>query len=276
MLSDWWPTDPWSGGALSPGTTTGHFRYTTSRQRRHYRLVGFLSGGRRIVVGGGMPHEIVLSHDHRGEEGLNLIRQYVEGYAAAHDGVYPLPAEVSADGAVGAHPVRRYWPSNPWDHRMMAQRRDPGSFTYQVADDRLSYSLSLHRALKHDYFLTGAIVANPWQRLLTGIHDEILRRSARVLAGYIDQWARHHGGTLPDAATLAPDSVLGAAHPQWPVDPSTGAAISPGTSPGAYTYAPGNSGQYRLTVHLHSGDVKAGGIAPSASASSRASGPPES
>ena len=80
-----------------------------------------------------MPRKMALSYDHRGEEGVNLIRQYVEDYAAAHDGVYPLPAEVAADGAVGTDPVRRYWPSNPWDHAVMAQRRDPGSFSYQVA-----------------------------------------------------------------------------------------------------------------------------------------------
>lgn len=276
VLGSWWPTDPWSGGPLSPGETTGHYKYSTARHHRQYRLVGFLSGGRSIVVEGGMPRKMTLSYDHRGEEGINLIRQYVEDHAAAHDGVYPLPAEVAADGAVGADPVRRYWPSNPWDHAMMAQRRDPGSFTYQVAPDRLSYKLVLHRALKHDYVLTGTIVTSPWQQLVTGIHDEILRRSARVLAGYVDQWARHHGGQLPDAGTLAPDSALGAAHPHWPVDPSSGAAMRPGSTPGAYTYAPGNSGQYRLTVHLHSGDFRAGGIAPSASASSRDSGPPES
>ena len=102
-----------------------------------------------------MPRSIMLAYDHRSEEGINLIRQYVEDYAAAHDGVYPLPADVRADGAVGIEPQRHYWPSNPWDHVVMVQRGDRGSFSYAVAPDRSSYTLRLHRALKGDYVLTG-------------------------------------------------------------------------------------------------------------------------
>ena len=166
-LSSWWPADPWTGRPLSPGTGPGHYRYTTTRDRRHYRLVGFLGGGRTVVVSGGMPREIVLAYDHRSEEGINLIRQYIEDYAAAHHGLYPAPADVAAGGAVGMEPARRYWPSNPWDHAMMAQRGDHGSFSYSVSPDRLSYTLSLHRALKHDYVLGGARTASPWQVLLT-------------------------------------------------------------------------------------------------------------
>ena len=144
-----------------------------------------------------MPRSIMLAYDHRSEEGINLIRQYVEDYAAAHDGVYPLPADVRADGAVGLEPQRRYWPSNPWDHFVMVQRGDRGSFAYAVAPDRSSYTLRLHRALKGDYVLTGAIVTSPWQQLLASLEDEILRRSGRILKGYVDQWALQHAGALP-------------------------------------------------------------------------------
>ena len=276
VLSSWWPSDPWTGGPLQPGKERGQYRYSTSRDRRHYRLIGFLSAGRRITVRGGMPRDIMLSYDHRSEEGLNLIRQYVESYAAAHEGVYPLPGDVAADGAVGTDPVHRYWPSNPWDHGMMEQRDDHGSFTYEVTSDRSSYTLRLHRALKNDYEIAGVIVTSPWQRLLTGLQDEILRRAARALTAYVDQWALHHDGTLPDTAELAPGSALAAAHPDWPLDPTSGAAMHPGVAPGDYTYAPGAHGSYRLTVHLHSGDFKAGGTTSSASAPARDSGSPES
>ena len=44
---------------------------------------------------------MMLAYDHRSEEGINLIRQYIEDYAAAHHGVYPAPADVAAGGAVG-------------------------------------------------------------------------------------------------------------------------------------------------------------------------------
>jgi hypothetical protein len=275
-LSNWWPSDPWTGGALSPGSGVGHYRYTTTRDRRHYRLVGYLPSGGTVVATGGMPHEIMLAYDHRGEEGVNLIRQYIEDYAAAHHGLYPAPADVAADGAVGMEPARRYWPSNPWDHAVMTQRNDHGSFAYSVAPDRLSYTLSLHRALKHDYVLGGIRATSPWQVLLTSLEDRILRRDAHVLAGYVVEWAQRHGGEPPKVAELAPGAAVGAAHPDWPVDPVSGAAMRPGTTPGDYTYAPGPGAAYRLTVHLHSGDVRAGGLLPPATPPWRASGTTES
>jgi hypothetical protein len=275
-LGAWWPDDPWTGSDLRPGAGRGHFRYTVTRDRRRYRLIGYLSGGRTFVLSGGMPRSIMLAYDHRSEEGINLIRQYVEDYAAAHDGVYPLPAAVRADGPVGTEPKHHYWPSNPWNHSVMVQRRDRGSFSYAVAPDRSSYTLRLHRALKGDYVLTGTIVTSPWQQLLASLEDEILRRSGRILGGYVDQWALQHAGALPQVTDMAPTAAVGAAHPDWPHDPSSGAAMLPGTGPGAYTYAPGAAGAYVLSIHLHSGDFQAGGTAPSPAAPARDSGTPES
>ena len=275
-LGGWWPSDPWTGGPLRPGTGPGHYRYTTTRDRRHYRLVGYLGSGSTVVVSGGMPREIALAYDHRSEEGVNLIRQYIEDYAASHHGLYPAPADVAAGGAVGMEPARRYWPSNPWDHAMMTQRGDRGSFSYSVAPDGLSYTLVLHRALKHDYVLGGIRATSPWQVLLTSLEDRILRRGAHVLARYVAEWARQHGGALPQVAELAPDAAVGAAHPDWPVDPGSGDPMRPGTTPGDYTYAPGPGAGYRLTVHLHSGDVRAGGSVPPATPPWRDSGTTES
>ena len=242
------------------------------RHRRRYRLTGYLGDGRTIVLTGGMPRSIMLAYDHRGEEGINLIRQYVEDYAAEHSGRYPLPAEVDGDGGAGSG---HYWPSNPWDHYDMAQRRDRGSFSYEVSADRTSYVLRLHRALKNDYVLRGAIMTSPWRHLLASLEDEILRRSGRILAGYVDQWSLQHAGALPTVAEMAPAGATGAAHPDWPQDPS-GGAMQPGAGPGAYSYAPGAAGAYTLTVHLHSGDFQAGGTAPSPAAPARGAGSPES
>ena len=267
----WWPDDPWTGSDLTPGTSRGHFRYTVARDRRRYRLAGYLAGGRAYVLTGGMPRSSMRAYDHRGKEGLNLIRQYVEDYAAAHDGVYPLPVEVRADGPVGSEPAHRYWPSNPWDHLVMAQRGDRGSFAYAVAPDRSSYTLRLHTALKGDYVLTGTIMTSPWQQLLASLEDEILRRSGRILKGYIGQWALQHAGALPKNTDMSPTAAVGEAHPDWPQDPGNGAAMLPGGGPGAYTYAPGAAGVFTLTVHLHSGDYEAGGTAPSPAAPARGS-----
>ncbi len=274
LTGGWWPIDPWTGSRMHSGISRGHYIYRVSADRRRYRLTGYLDG-RTMVLRGGIPSTIMLAYDHRGEEGTNLIRQYIEDYAAAHDGLYPLPADVDADGAVGSEPAHRYWPSNPWDHADMTQRRDKGSFSYEVAPDRSSYTLRLHRALKNDYVLTGSTAAGLWQQLLASLEDEILRRSGRILAGYVDQWSLQHGGGLPGVIELAAGAAVGAAHDDWPKDPSSGAAMAPGTGPGDFTYAPGPGGAYTLTVHLYSGDFEAGGNAPSLGAPARGSGTTE-
>ena len=39
---------------------------------------------------------MMLAYDHRGEEGVNLIRQYIEDYAGTHDGRFPVPPRSTA------------------------------------------------------------------------------------------------------------------------------------------------------------------------------------
>ena len=78
----------------------------------------------------------MLAYDHRSEEGINLIRQYVEDYAGAHDGVYPLPADVAATAPSASSPATLL-AQQPLGPLVMAQRRDAGSFEYAIAPDRL-------------------------------------------------------------------------------------------------------------------------------------------
>ena len=138
-------------------------------------------------------------------------------------------------------------------------------FAYTVTADRASYTLRLHRALKHDYVLNGAILTSPWQRLLTSLEDEILRRSGHILSGYIDQWALQHASTLPLVDDVAaPRGAWGGA-PDRPQDPTGGSAMQP-AAPRAPTLRAGAGGVYILTIHLHSGDFQAGGTAPSPAA----------
>jgi hypothetical protein len=272
----WWPRDPWTGGPLRPGTTRGHYDYRVTKDRRRYRLVGHLDGGARIVVSGGMPRAIMLAYDHRSEEGINLIRQYIEDYATLHEGLYPLPPEVARDGPVGSQPAQRYWPSNPWNHADMARRGDRGSFSYTVAADRRSYTLRLHRALKHDYVLTGSVSPSSWRQLLATLEDEILRRNGRILAGYVTQWSLQHAAALPTAIEFSPTGRVGAAYTDWPEDPTGGVPMQPGTSTGTYTYAPESAGAYTLIVHLVSGEFDAGGTLPALGAPARSAAPTES
>ena len=153
-----WPREPWSGRRLTRGNTRGHYSYARGSDRRSYVLTGYLSRGRTFVVKGKMPYTPMLAYDHRGWEGLNLICEYVREWSLAHDGALPPVDEVKRYGAVGEVRESRIWPSNPWDHRAMEPRDDPGSYAYVRSDDGRSFTLILHQALKPDYILQGSAV----------------------------------------------------------------------------------------------------------------------
>jgi len=156
---DFWPRDPWTGRRITPGATRGHYAYQRSDDMRSYVLTAFLSGGRTFIVRGRMGHTPMLSFDHRGEEGLNLIFQYVLMWSRTHGGRLPVADQVSRHGAVGEQKGMHLWPSNPWDHRLMEQRPDRGSFAYARSADGGTFTMILHSALGDEYVLRGTAAA---------------------------------------------------------------------------------------------------------------------
>jgi hypothetical protein len=156
---EYWPRSPWTGRRITPGTTRGHYTYARGDGRRSYVLTGYLSGGRTFVVKGKMAYTPMLSYDHRGWEGLNLIYEYVREWSLAHNGALPSTDQVKRYGPVGALRESRIWPSNPWDHKAMEQGDDWGSFAYVRSDDGRSFTLILHQSLKADYILRGSAVS---------------------------------------------------------------------------------------------------------------------
>jgi hypothetical protein len=155
LTAAFWPRDPWTGRRLTPGVTRGHYVYVRAGDYRSYTLTGHLSGGRTFTVKGGMAHTPMLAYDHRGQEGLSLLFQYVKAWSRAHDGRLPTAAQVSRNGSVGRQRGGLHWPSNPWDHAAMEQRGDRGSFAYERSPDGQAFTLRLHRALKEDFVLRG-------------------------------------------------------------------------------------------------------------------------
>ena len=146
-----WPADPWTGAAMRPGASPGHYTYSVANDRRSYRLVGHLPDG-EFEVKGSMPDSALTAYRHREQEGLTLIRQYVVEWARQHDGLYPPARQVSREGGVGALRVG-FWPSNPWNHGPMIQSSAVGDFSYEVAADRTSCRLALHTSPTSDWTL---------------------------------------------------------------------------------------------------------------------------
>jgi hypothetical protein len=146
-----WPADPWTGEAMRPGASPGTYTYEVEPDRRRYRLVGHLPKG-EIEVKGAMPSSGRTAYQHREQEGLTLIRQFVIQWALRNGGLYPPASEVSREGGVGALRVG-FWPSNPWNHGPMEQSDRVGDFSYEVAADRTSCRLVLHIADDEDWVL---------------------------------------------------------------------------------------------------------------------------
>ena len=166
-----WPEDPWTGAPMSAGTSTGHYTYTVAADRRSYRLVGHLPDG-AFVVTGAMPHVALTAYKHREQEGLSLIRQYVEEWAWRHGGIYPPAPEVARDAGVGAVRGTAMWPSNPWNHGPMGQSNAVGDFTYRVAADGSSYRLSLHIGATREWVLRSSI-AHLWREVRAGREGDV-------------------------------------------------------------------------------------------------------
>ena len=208
-----------------------------------------------------MPYAAKLAYDHRGEEGLNLIRQYVEMWARSHGGLYPTADEVTYDGPVGRQNGGLYWPSNPWDHANMAQRADHGSFSYTVAANQLSYTLTLHRALKKDYVLTGSSAVSAQAARDVSFVDQQVEAGILLLQGYINTWGANNGFVYPTKTMVKKGGGLTA--PIWPANPWTGKIMVPGTGRGAYTYTLTSAATgYRLVGHLSKGSFKVKGGVP--------------
>ena len=161
-----------------------------------------------------LKHAAVLKNQLMREHVL-LLKGYVEAYATAHDGQYPLPTDVSQGGGLPA-PV---WPRNPWTGRSLEAGVDCGDYEYSVALDRLGFTLTGHLSSGLTSVVYGASEA-PGVALdrdaLVGEGVEIIKQAAQL-------YEFLHNDTAPADASPA---TLGAYVDQWPMNPYTGAAMA--------------------------------------------------
>jgi hypothetical protein len=139
-----WPSNPWTGKVMGPGTSRGSYTYALKGSGSSYTLTVHLSGSNPKLTGG-TPAWFKPERDTQSQQDLLLLQRYVEAYAAANGGVYPATDLVNA--AVFAAPLY-VWPSNPWNGQAMAQPAagsDPsvGDFAYAQLNDGAGYSLKV-------------------------------------------------------------------------------------------------------------------------------------
>jgi hypothetical protein len=131
-----WPSNPWTGRVMAPGTSRGTYTYTLGAGDLSYRLTVHLSSG-NYVLKSAMPSWFKAERNTAARQNLLLLQRYVEAHAAAHGGSYPAADVVTAAG-FGASYV---WPANPWTGAEMAAGDALGCYQYTGGD--ASYALKV-------------------------------------------------------------------------------------------------------------------------------------
>ena len=119
-----WPSNPWTGKIMGPGSARGTYTYALRNEGTAYSLTMHLSSG-KYVFKGTMPAWVKKERDTAATQNGWLLRRYLDAYAAAHGGAYPAPADVNSAGFSDYS-----WPTNPWTGVAMAQSATLGDFAY--------------------------------------------------------------------------------------------------------------------------------------------------
>jgi type II secretory pathway pseudopilin PulG len=120
-----WPSNPWTGRAMAPGTSRGTYTYTPSASGATYKLVVHLSSGNWPLTGG-VPAWFKPERNTASKQNLLLLQRYLDAYKAAN-GDYPATGSLTPE----TFPSPTYvWPKNPWSGTDMAASDAIGDFSY--------------------------------------------------------------------------------------------------------------------------------------------------
>jgi len=138
-----WPSNPWTGKVMGPGTARGTYTYKLTGGGSGYALVVHLAKG-NSPLRGGVPAWFAPERDQQCRQNLYLLQRYVEAYAAGHGGVYPTADLVNT---TTFSPLGYAWPFNPWTGSAMtqptAQGSSVGDFYYAQLSGGAGYSLKV-------------------------------------------------------------------------------------------------------------------------------------
>ena len=120
-----WPSNPWTGKVMAPGTSRGTYTYAPSAGGATYKLVVHLSSGNWTLTGG-VPSWFKPERNTASKQNLLLLQRYLDTYKLAN-GDYPATGSLTPD----AFPSPTYvWPKNPWTGAAMAASDALGDFSY--------------------------------------------------------------------------------------------------------------------------------------------------
>ena len=120
-----WPSNPWSGKLMGPGTARGAYTYTLRNSGTAYTLTMHLSSG-KYAFRGTMPPWLKTERNTASQQNLLLLQRYLDAYKTAH-GDYPPTGSLTP--ATLASPTY-VWPTNPWTSAPMAATSALGDISY--------------------------------------------------------------------------------------------------------------------------------------------------
>jgi type II secretory pathway pseudopilin PulG len=123
-----WPSNPWTGKVMGPGTSRGTYTYAPGADGRSYKLTVHLSSG-NYLLRSAMPSWFKTERNTAAKQDLLLLQRYLSAYRTAN-GDYP--ASLIPD----SFPSPTYvWPKNPWTGAAMAASDGLGGFSYARLSD---------------------------------------------------------------------------------------------------------------------------------------------
>ena len=120
-----WPSNPWTGKSMGPGTARGTYTYTLRKSGTAYTLTMHLSSS-KYPFKGTMPPWLKTERNTASKQNMLLLQRYLDAYKTA-TGDYPLTGSLTPEALSSPTYV---WPANPWTGAPVAASAALGDFSY--------------------------------------------------------------------------------------------------------------------------------------------------
>ena len=247
QLFTYWPTNPFTGQPMAPGTDPGEFAYSAGAGGA-YSLSAHTSQTSPVDLDGTIPQQLRTAIEKLRCDLTNAniwkIQNAVDRYALDNNEVAPPQADQATLGM-----YLDPWPANPWSPGSpMAPSATSGNYLYAVNPIDFTYTITAYISAN----APGDVVDGQWYSRMLGLRDRLknmtCQAAAQTLRDYVEEWKATHAGTPPTLAQMTTTGAVGALHAWWPTNPWSGAPMANSDSRGDFQYAPGAGEAYTLTV----------------------------
>jgi hypothetical protein len=118
-----WPSNPWTGKLMGPGTSRGTYTYTLRNGGTAYTLTMHFSKG-KYAFKGTMPTWFKNERNTAARQNLLLLQRYLLNHHLLHNDYPAALDETSFPSALYV------WPQDPWTGAAMNAGDDLGQFSY--------------------------------------------------------------------------------------------------------------------------------------------------